>query len=55
MAFLVLWLNYIKELSVKEGKPSAKDSHISGVWGKDKPRRVFLPQMQRGYLETVTW
>ena len=40
----------------KGGRPSAGCSHMSGVWGRDKPRQVFPPQNpRRGFFEPTTW
>jgi len=29
----------------KKGRPSARGSHMSGVWGREKPRQAFPPQI----------
>ena len=40
----------------KKGKPSARGSRMSGVWGRDKPRQAFPPQnLRRGCFEPTTW
>jgi len=30
-----------------KGRPSARGSHMSGVWGREKPRQAFPPQICR--------
>ena len=41
---------------VKKGRPSAGGSHMSGVWGREKPRQAFpLQNLRRGCFEPVTW
>ena len=43
-------------LSCQKGRPSAGGSHMSGVWGREKPRQAFPPQnLRRGCFEPVTW
>ena len=38
------------------GRPSAGGSHMSGVWGREKPRQAFPPQnLRRGCFEPTTW
>jgi hypothetical protein len=40
----------------KKGRPSARGSHMSGVWGREKPRQAFpLQNLQRGCFEPTTW
>jgi hypothetical protein len=41
---------------LKRGRPSAGGSHVSGVWGRDKPRQAFPPQnLRRCCFEPTTW
>ena len=56
-SFLFLSL-FVEQLSLKKGQgsPSAGGSHMSGVWGREKPRQAFPPQnLQRGCFEPATW
>ena len=58
-----IWISYILCIEqsyaypmLKKGRPSAGGSHMSGVWGRDKPRQAFPSQnLRRGYFEPTTW
>ena len=42
--------------NTKRGRPSAAGSHMSGVYGREKPRQAFPPQnLRRGCFEPATW
>ena len=41
-------------LHMQTGRPSARGSHMSGVWGREKPRQAFPPQnLRRGFESCV--
>jgi len=53
---LVYYIYEGKRVSIIEkGRPSAGGSHMSGVWGREKPRQAFPPAKSAERLSYISY
>lgn len=46
--------NFSSQSKQRKGRASSGDSYLSEVWGRDKPRHTFPPQMRRDCFKPST-